>query len=186
LVSGAKTRLSDSSSVYVEERYQNGTSMTGLTHATGVNLVPKERWNLGGSAEFGKLRDSLTGADTDRKAAGIRMGYGSDKIAFSSAIEYRRDNAEQLDLTHTAMTMWLFRNNGKFQLTPNWRLIGKLHRSVSDSSLGQFYAGGYTEGVIGYAYRPVRNDRLNALAKYTYFYNVPTTDQVGLLNTAAE
>src|SRR5262249_57083454 len=43
-----------------------------------------------------------------------------------------------------------------------------------------------TEAVVGYAYRPVRNDRLSALVKYTYFYNVPTTDQVGLQNTAAE
>jgi len=32
----------------------------------------------------------------------------------------------------------------------------------------------------------VRNDRLNALVKYTYFYNVPTTDQLGLQNTATE
>jgi len=82
--------------------------------------------------------------------------------------------------------MWLFRNNFKFQLTPDWRVIGKLDHSVSDSSLGDFYAGGYTEAVVGYAYRPVRNDRLNILAKYTYFYNVPTTDQVGFQNTAAE
>ncbi|HET9693995.1 MAG TPA: hypothetical protein VFP48_06400, partial [Steroidobacteraceae bacterium] len=29
-------------------------------------------------------------------------------------------------------------------------------------------------------------DRLNALAKYTYFYNVPTTDQVTYVDTAAE
>ena len=29
-------------------------------------------------------------------------------------------------------------------------------------------------------------DRFNALAKYTYFYNVPTTDQITLQNTAAE
>ena len=102
------------------------------------------------------------------------MGYGRGKIQFSSAIEYRRDNAEQLDLTHTEMTTWLFRNNFKFQLTPDWRVIGKLDHSVSDSSLGEFYAGGYTEAVVGYAYRPVRNDRLNVLVKYTYFYNVPT------------
>jgi len=186
LVSGAKTRLSDTSSVYVEERYQNGASLSGLTHATGINLTAKERWNLGGSAEFGKLRDSQTGAETDRKAAGIRMGYGLDKMQFSSAIEYRRDDAEQLDRTHTETTAWLFRNNFKLQLTPDWRVIGKLDHSVSDSSLGEFYAGGYTEAVVGYAYRPVRNDRLNALAKYTYFYNVPTTGQVGLQNTAAE
>jgi hypothetical protein len=40
--------------------------------------------------------------------------------------------------------------------------------------------------VIGYAYRPVMHDRLNVLTKYTYFYNVPTTDQVTLQNTAAQ
>jgi hypothetical protein len=186
LVSGVKTRLSDTSSVYAEERYQNGGSLSGLTHTTGISLTTKEHWNFGGSGEFGKLRDSQTGAETDRKAAGIRMGYGVTKMQFSSAIEYRRDNAEQLDLTHTETTTWLLRNNFKFQLTPDWRLIGKLDHSVSDSSLGEFYAGGYTEAVVGYAYRPVRNDRLNALVKYTYFYNVPTTGQVGLQNTAAE
>jgi flagellar motor protein MotB len=186
LVSGTKMRLSDTSSVYLEERYQNGGSLSGLTHTTGINLTPKEHWNFGGSAEVGKLRDSQTGAETDRKAAGINMGYGLSKMQFSSAIEFRRDNAEQPDRTHNEMTTWLFRNNFKLQLTPDWRLIGKLDHSVSDSSLGEFYAGGYTEAVIGYAYRPVRNDRLNALAKYTYFYNVPTTGQVGLQNTAAE
>jgi hypothetical protein len=32
----------------------------------------------------------------------------------------------------------------------------------------------------------VRHDRLNTLIKYTYFYNVPTTDQITLRNSAAE
>jgi flagellar motor protein MotB len=185
LISGVKRRLSDSSSVYLEERYQNGAS-TGLTRTTGINLVPKERWNFGGSTEVGTLRDSLTGATTNRKAAGIRVGYGRDKTQFSSGIEYRRDLAEQLDTTQTKRTAWLFRNSFKLQLTPDWRMIGKLDHSLSDSSLGAFYGGGYTEGVVGYAYRPVRHDRLSALAKYTYFYNVPTTDQVTMQNTAVE
>jgi len=85
------------------------------------------------STEFGTLRDAQTGADTNRKAAAIHMGYGSKKIALSSAVEYRRDNAEQPDLTRTLMTVWLFRNNGKIQLTPDWRLIGKLDYSVSEA-----------------------------------------------------
>ncbi len=186
LVSGMKRRFSDSSSVYLEERYQDGESLTGLTHATGIHFVANERWNLGASAELGTLRDSQTGAETDRRAAGIRLGYGQDSIQFSSAIEYRRDDAEQLDTTPTERTVWLFRNNFKFQLTPDWRVLGKLNHSFSDSSLGEFYDGGYTEAVVGYAYRPVRHDRLNALAKYTYFYNFPTTGQVGAQNTAAE
>jgi len=186
VITGAKRRLSDSSSVYLEERYQDGGSLTGLTHATGVNLVARERWNFGASTEVGTLRDSLSGAATNRKATGVRMGYGVDKMQLSSAIEYRRDLAEQLDTTNTKRTAWLFRNNFKVQLTPDWRVLGKLNHSVSVSSLGEFYDGGYTEAVVGYAYRPVHHDRLSALTKYTYFYNVPTTDQVTLQNTAAE
>jgi hypothetical protein len=185
LISGVKRRLSDSSSVYLEERYQNG-GQTGLTRTTGVNLVPKEHWNFGGSTEIGKLRDSLSGATTDRKAAGIKLGYGRDKTQFSSGIEYRRDIAQQPDTTYTRRSAWLFRNNFKVQLNPDWRMLGKLDHSLSDSSLGGFYGGGYTEGVIGYAYRPVQHDRLSALGKYTYFYNVPTTDQVAMQNTAVE
>ncbi|PYY20915.1 MAG: hypothetical protein DMG62_21360 [Acidobacteria bacterium] len=186
LIYGEKRRLSDSSSVYVEERYQDGGSMSGLTHATGINLVTKERWNFGGSAEFGKLRDSQTSAETKRKAAGIRLGYGRERIQFSSAVEYRRDDAEQPDTTLTKRTLLLFRNNFKLQLTPDWRMIGKLDHSISNSSLGEFFGGGYTEAVVGYAYRPVLHDRLSALVKYTYFYNVPTTDQFTAQNTAAE
>jgi hypothetical protein len=65
-------------------------------------------------------------------------------------------------------------------------LLGKLNHSDSKSSMGTFYDGGFTEAVFGYAFRPIRNDRLNALVKYTYFYNVPTTEQVGSQNVAAE
>jgi flagellar motor protein MotB len=186
LVSGAKTRLSDTSSVYLEERYQDRGSMTGLTHATGIQFVAGERWNFGANSELGTLRDSLTSAKTDRKAAGVRIGFGGDATQVSSAIEYRRDDAQQLDMTHSLRTTWLFRNNFKFSLTPDWRMLGKLNYLASDSSLGDFYAGGYTEAVVGYAYRPVHNDRLNALAKYTYFFNVPTTDQMSVVNTASE
>jgi len=186
LVSGVKRRLSDATSVYLEERYQHGGSLVGLTHATGLNLTAKERWNIGGSAEYGTLRDSQTGAETDRMAAGVRLGYGWESLQFSSAIEYRQDNAEQPDLTLTERTQWLFRNNFKLQLSPDWRMLGKVDHSISDSSLGEFYGGGYTEVVVGYAYRPVQNDRWSALAKYTYFYNVPTTDQVALQNTPVE
>jgi len=186
LVSGIKTRLSDSTSVYLESRYRHGDTATGLTHATGVNFSASPRWSLGANTDVGKLRDVQTGAVTDRLAGGIRAGYGSDKLQLSSGVEYRSDDTEQPDLSTNRRKTWLFRNNVKYQLTPASRLLGKLNHSKSNSSLGDFFAGGYTEAVLGYAYRPVNNDRLNALVKYTYFYNVPTTDQLTLNNTAAE
>jgi hypothetical protein len=185
-VTGVKTRLSDSSSVYLEERYHNSDWASGLTHAAGVSLAPTERMNLSASTDIGTLRDMQTGAETDRRAAGVQVGYGFDALQLSSGIEYRFDETEQPDLSFNTRETVLFRNNFKYQINPSARLLGKLNYSDSVSSLGQFYDGGYTEAVLGFAYRPVSHDRLNALVKYTYFYNVPTTDQITLKSMTAE
>jgi flagellar motor protein MotB len=185
-VAGVKTRLSDSTSVYLEERYQNSAFSSGLTHSTGVSLAPNERLNLGASTDIGTLRDAVTGAETERRAAGFRMGYGFTAVQLSSGVEFRTDETEQPDLTFNTRETWLWRNNFKWQLTEASRLLGKLNHAESVSSLGQFYDGGYTEAVVGYALRPVRHDRLNTLIKYTYFYNVPTTDQLTQRSVAAE
>jgi flagellar motor protein MotB len=186
LVSGMKERLTDSSSVYVEERYQDIDSASGLTHATGVTLTPDDRWNLGANAEVGTLFNSQTDAETKRKAGGVHVGYGHDTIQASSGVEYRDDDMQQPNATFTNLKTWLFRNNFKYQITPDWRLVGKLDHSMSDNSQGQFYDGGYTDATLGYGYRPVASDRLDVLAKYTYFYNMPTAGQVTPQGTAAQ
>lgn len=186
LISGMKRRLSDSSSMYVEERYQDTESSSGLTHSTGMTLAPNDRWNFGTNTDIGTLVDSRTGAKIDREAGGARIGYGFDSVQISSAVEYRLDKTRQPDQTLAERTTWLYRNSFKYQLTPSWRLLGKFNHADSTSSLGQFYDGGYTEAVMGYGYRPVEHDRLNMLAKYTYFYNVPTTEQVTPQYVAAQ
>ncbi len=186
LVSGARTRLSDSASVFLEERYQHADSASGLTHGTGISLAPTNRWNLGANWDFGTLIDRQTGAETNRKAGGVRVGYGFEAVQLSSGLEYRFDETEQVNGIWSDRTTWLFRNTMKYQMTPDWRVIGKLNYAESDSSLGQFYDGGYTEAVLGYAYRPVLHDRLNALAKYTYFYNVPNLDLFTPRTTSAQ
>jgi flagellar motor protein MotB len=186
LVAGMKSRLSDSTSVYLEERYQRSDTMAGLTHSTGMNFAPGERWSFGLNTDIGTLRDTFTGAETERLATGVQVGFSTGDIQLTSGIEYRNDDVEQLDLSRNERKTWLFRNNFKYQMGPSGRIIGKLNHSESESSQGTFYDGGFTEAVAGYAYRPIDNDRLNAMLKYTYFYNVPTTDQITLQNIAAE
>ena len=186
LVAGVKSRFGDSTSVFLEERYQHGSTMTGLTHGTGISFAPTQRWNFGITTDIGTLQDMQTGAETDRLAGTIQVGYGFEALQISSGIEYRMDDVEQPNLSRNERTTWLFRNNFKYQVNAGARLLGKFNHSTSESSLGTFYEGGFTEAVLGYAYRPIHNDRLNALVKYTYFYNVPTTDQVTLQNISAE
>src|SRR2546422_2910908 len=113
VVTGVKQRLSDSSSVYLEERYHDAGSQSGLTHAAGVNLVEKERWNLGASAEVGTLVDAQTSAQTDRKAAGVRLAYNRDSLQLTSGIEYRRGDTEQPATTQVERSAGRFRTSRK-------------------------------------------------------------------------
>jgi hypothetical protein len=186
LVSGAKTRYSDTASIYVEEKYTHGDVPTGLMHSTGVNLAPADRWTVGANLDVGTLRDPITAARMERQAAGVTVGYGADSVKWASALEYRVDETQNADLSVSERETWLTKNSVKYQLNPDWRLIGKLNYSESRSSQGEFYDGSYTEAVAGYGYRPIAHDRLNTLFKYTYFYNLPATGQVTLANTTAD
>jgi opacity protein-like surface antigen len=182
MTSGFRTRYSDSASIYLEERYTHGEVPTGLMHATGVDLAPTDRINLGAKLDFGTLKDEQTSAEIKRTAVSVSAGYGFDRLKLATALEYRVDEAEHLGeensfASTSKRTTWLTKNSLRYQLSPDWRLIGKLNYAHSKSSLGQFYDGNYTEAVMGYAYRPVRHDRLNALLKYTYFYNVPGAEE---------
>jgi hypothetical protein len=183
MASGFRTRYSDSASVYLEERYTHGNVPTGLTHSTGVDLAPVDRLNLGANLDFGTLKDQQTGAELKRRALGVSIGYGFAAVKVASALEYRVDETEALDTSISKRTTWLLKNSLRYQLNPDWRLIGKFNHAQSKSSQGQFFDGNYTEAVAGFGYRPVHHDRLNALLKYTYFYNVPAHQVTGPATT---
>jgi hypothetical protein len=182
IVSGIKTRYSDSTSVYAEEKYTYGDVPTGLTHSAGVDLAPFDHWNFGINVDFGTLRDPITDARLERNAAGVRVGYGTGDFTWTTAFEYRVDKTEIMNPDMSVSTVdrdsWLIKNSFKYQMDPASRLLGKLNHAESKSSLGSFFDGIYTEAVLGYGYRPVTNDRLNTLFKYTYFYNLPSPGQV--------
>jgi uncharacterized repeat protein (TIGR01451 family) len=185
LVVGTRSRLSDSTSVYAENQYQH-SSVSGLTRSMGVSYAPTQRWNVSASWEDGETKDRQTSAKTERRGGGASVGYKFDDLSLSSGIEYIFQKIQQSGGSRSDRTTWLFRNNLKYQMNKDGRLIAKFNHAISDSSEGDFFDGGFTEAVVGYAFRPIAHDRFNALAKYTYFYNVPTVDQVGQDGTSSE
>lgn len=185
IVSGMKTRYGDSTSVFAEEKYSYGSVPTGLTHAAGVDLAPYDHWNMGVSLDYGSLRDPITYAALERNAATIRLGYGIKGFIWASSYEYRVDKTEVITINPGDATSestvdqnsWLVKNDLKYQIDDSSRLLAKFNHAESHSEAA-FFGGDYTEAVMGYGYRPVTNDKINVLLKYTYFYNVPTTAQV--------
>jgi flagellar motor protein MotB len=179
--SGFRTQTSQKLSIYGEEKYTYGDVPTGLTHAYGVDFGNKKGWRFGASTEVGTLVDNLTHAPLDRTAFSLSAGRTSKAMTYAGALEYRTDKTS----TDKRAT-WLLKNRLSYRTSPDWTFIGKLNVSDSTSTQGEFYAGRFAEGVLGYAYRPVENDRFNALAKYTYFYNLPSPDQVSAAGVSAD
>ena len=191
MATGFRSRYSDTTSIYGEERYAHGDVPTGLTHALGVDVAPNDRWTYGASVEAGTLKDVNTAAETERLAMGMTLGYEHEGFKYTGAIEYRDDIVQNVDLTESEQQTWLLKNSFRYQMGADSRLIGKLNYSDSEitqagTTSSDFYAGQFKEYVIGYGYRPTLNDRWNTLLKYTYFFNVPSSGQVTIEDTSTE
>lgn len=176
---GGRTRFSDSLSVFSEERYQHGAGPAGLTHAFGLDYAPNDRWTYGAKLEAGDLSDPLAG-DMKRRALGLTLGYRQGDTRYAGVLEYRHEHG-----TGSRET-WLMKNTLGYQVSPDWRFLGRLNFSLSDGSGGAFQDGKYAEVVAGYAWRPVANDRWNTLFKYTYLYNLPSPGQVDANGATAD
>ena len=198
LTAGGRTRLSEQLSLFAESRQASGEGPHSLTHGFGVDFAPAQHWTTGVRLETGRVSDRLAG-DLRRDAVSLNLGYRDGPLKLLTAIEYRDDQTTSLGSVggtcdssalptlnpcvsaggQTRRHTVLFKSSGQYQLDPAWRLLGVLNLSRSSSSQGAFYDGDYTEAVLGAAYRPVDNDRWNTLFKYTYFYNLPSSGQVG-------
>ena len=172
LVSGARHRFSDSTSVYGEERYLHGDGQTGLLHAYGVDYTPNERWTLGLAIETGEMGQA--GADNiDREAVSFSIGYATQAVKYAGALEFREDETS----TETRES-WLARNNLSYQASPDWRTQLRVDVAISDSSNGNSLNSDFTEILLGGAYRPVDNDRFNALFTYNYLEDLAPAEQL--------
>jgi outer membrane protein OmpA-like peptidoglycan-associated protein len=171
LVGGIKSRIADGLNVYTEHKQSTGVQ-SGLTHAYGVQYAPDDRWTFGASAETGRIEAENAG-QTDRDAVGLTVGFVNAGVKYAGGMEYRRDRAGS-----DTRRSWLLKNALSVQDGANARWLGKLNWADSDSATGALAAAKYTEAVVGYAFRPVSNDKLNLLLKYTYLYDLSSPGQV--------
>lgn len=171
LVTGSRTRFSDSLHVYSERRANRSDQSKSLTNVYGASYTPTEEWSFGANYEIGEIHNST--GDTHRNAIAFSGGYVKDQTKWTGAVEWRKDDGATSD-----RRTWLVRTNINHQADPDWRFLGKLDFSRSFSTTGSTDSAEFTEFSAGWAYRPVENDEFNALFKYTYFYDLPTSSQL--------
>ena len=187
IVAGARHRFNDRFSVFAEDNYDAFGDRRSLTQTYGVTYTPSAMWEVGSGVEFGKVTDdtinSTTGlknSDFDRIALSMSANYHGDSgldghIKGEARFEDSDDNTRDRDT-------FLFGAGLTSQTSVDWRLLANVDAVLSDSSTDTL-DGRYAEASLGYAYRPVESDRLNALFKYTFLYDLPGVDQVTVNGT---
>ncbi|WP_421694775.1 TonB-dependent receptor [Aestuariivirga sp.] len=186
IIAGVKHGFSERLSVYAEDKYDFFTDQPSLTQVYGVTYTPTPEWKLGGAIESGMIwGDSadlgFDNSEFHRNAVSATAVYTpSDRVTVSGKGEVRFDDGGGIDDGN--VTAYYFASRLSNAINEDWRLLASVDAVVADAT--ESTAGGnYVEASIGYAYRPVDNDRLNALARYTFLYNTPTADQVSVSGT---
>jgi len=108
LTFGAKTRYSDSLSVYGEERFGYGRNQTSLTHVYGLTFNPSEVWSFGANIENGQIEDDVNGT-FDRTAFSLSAARASEGLRLASNLEGRFEDG-LIAGTSRDRTTWLMRN----------------------------------------------------------------------------
>lgn len=176
LTAGTRYRLSDATSVFAEGRYEHGTGPTGWTQAYGADFTPFENWTFGARYETGELADAL-GQGIERRAIGATADYSGARVRVASALEHRTEKSTQFG----DRTTWAARNLVTWKVDQDLRLFAKANLSLSEAAQSSLLDADYYEVALAGAYRPVDNDRLNVLAKYTYLYDLPSPGQIDAL-----
>ncbi len=168
-----KHRFTDAVSVFAEGRYDHGSGPTGLTQGYGIDFSPTKSWRFGLRYETGDLSDANSG-DIKRHAFGANVDYTQSAWRWSTALEHRVDSGTQLGNRST----WAARNNLTIKPNDDWRLYGKFNFALSKETNNSGLDADYYEVVAATAYRPVANDKLNLLGKYTFLYDKASPDQL--------
>lgn len=175
-VVGGQSRLSDTVTLRAENTFDRKGKTPSLTSSYGVTYTPNDQWSFDGGVFYGRSDDPTSG-ELERKGLTLGVHYSEgERVQAGIKGEFRRENSDtdqSLDRTSWGVSAYT-----RIQIDESTRFLANLDAIVSNSDQSSLRDGKYVEANIGLAYRPVDNDRLNVLARYTYLYDMPGPDQV--------
>jgi hypothetical protein len=172
LTLGTRQRFSDALSITGENRIGIGGTAPSLIRSFGLIFDPTEKLSINGSFETGKIDDVTTGLFR-RTAASLAMGYTMENMRVGSAIEFRDEKG-----SGRKQRVWLLRNSLNYGVNRDWRFLGQVNIARADTSSLSVFAAQYTEAMAGFAYRPVQNEKVNALFRVQYFDDLGPVGQI--------
>ncbi len=167
---GQRKTFGNGLQLYNEHQRSNGGFENGVTDVYGVDIGLSKALRVNFSLQQSELDSN--GNDIARDAVTIASSYRTADIQWTSRFEFRKDETDSGDYEQ-----WLTTNSAEHKVSDNWRWLAKLNYSITKNERTGDNAARFAEGSLGLAYRPAWNDRMNALARYTYLYDLVAPDQ---------
>lgn len=153
-------------SLLAENTYDIFGSARSLTSAYGVEYRYTDFLTYHATFDFGQIKDETNG-DFDRRALSFGLRYADDALTARGRIEFRNERATcvspRADLDAFYLTADL-----AYKIDEDSRILATFDQADSKSDGNSLIDGHMVDLSLGYAFRPVANERLNVLARYRY------------------
>ncbi|MFK7902165.1 MAG: TonB-dependent receptor [Nitratireductor sp.] len=180
LIFGSRRKLDDRWSVYTEHDFDFIGKKQGIVQTYGVDYAPSDEWKYGLTLDAGRVRDANDNV-FERFSPGLTASYKGEGVNYRSKFEMIFESSD--DNSRNSET-YIGQAKLGLKTSDDWRLMSSVDFVISESDQNSIGDADYIEASIGYAYRPVDNDRLNALFKYSYLHNLPTRAQTDSADNA--
>ena len=163
---GARRQVNDNLSFFGENSYDLFSERRTLTSAYGLEYKANEFLTYDVAMEFGQVAGTPVD-DLDRLALSFGVRYESEDLQARGRIEFRRDDAAPGAAVNDFDAIY-FSSSLRYQIDEERRFLLNLDAADSDTDGTSVIDGTIVDFEVGYAYRPIWNERLNVLARYNY------------------
>ncbi|MGB5866082.1 MAG: hypothetical protein WBG95_17480 [Sulfitobacter sp.] len=167
-VVGGTRHINDEVTTFSENTYDILGSADDLLSTYGVTYTPSTFLTYSATVDFGQRKDDLNG-DVERRAFTLGLRYEDEAFQAAARIELRYDDFE--DAAEQDTDALFFVTNANYKLSEEARLVFSADIADVEANGVSFNEGSLVDVSLGYAYRPIDNERLNVLFSYRFFFD---------------
>ncbi|MGL4970611.1 MAG: hypothetical protein ACRC45_03165 [Cetobacterium sp.] len=160
---GQRARVGERTSIYAENQFIKERGKEASLQGYGIDYDFRRGVTIGGAIQYGEVI-LPNDEKSDRRGISLYSRSELERLTLKNRIEYRSERGDE------EIEQYLTSNSFTYRYTKEYTFAGKLNYSFTDDT----YENRYLESSVGLAYRPILNDRLNYLSRYTMILDKDT------------
>jgi len=154
---GTSTKLNQNTNIMAEHRFISSDNEEKTSNVIGLDFIAAQNLQL--SLDYTKSEVKEKNQESFyREIIGLGTNFNKKNIKNSNRIEYRTDNNNE------NFKQIFLKSDTKWQYNKELSFISEIEYSKEEKK----EYDEFIKGTFGVAYRPILNDRINYLAKYSY------------------